>query len=69
MLLVGMFLGLTIWYWKTSWCALPWGKLFPALSIPCFLSSWSPLEPSLLRVSLSVVVIVTIPFLFWQPCW
>lgn len=23
-----MFLGLTVWYWLTSWCDLPWGRLF-----------------------------------------
>lgn len=36
MLLVCVFLGLTIWYWATNWCALPWGGLF--CSQHCLLS-------------------------------
>lgn len=33
MLIACMFSELTIWYWITSWFALPWGKLFLPLLV------------------------------------
>lgn len=36
MLLVGVFSGLTMWYWMLSRCAPPWGR--PPLPLPALLS-------------------------------
>ena len=41
MLLVCVFSGLTIWYWITSWCTLPWGRLFLQLSAALVVCSFS----------------------------
>ena len=42
--LVCMFPGMTIYYWITDWCVLPWGRIFFSM-----LSIFSPLEALLVH--------------------
>lgn len=62
---------LTLWYWKTSLCALPWGRQFLALSA---FFSWPVIlcvvlrPPDLSHPTLACMLVLFCSAHFWQSC-